>query len=67
MENNLRKLRKARNISLRALEQMTGINRGQLSEIERGVRKPTYDQRLLLNDIFEDKLRFWVRVAVLDD
>lgn len=37
---NLRKLRQRAGLSIRDLEQATGINRGRLSIIERGV-KPT--------------------------
>jgi transcriptional regulator with XRE-family HTH domain len=32
----MRAIRKARNVSLRALEEKTGLNRGYLSRLERG-------------------------------
>ncbi|WP_255951613.1 helix-turn-helix domain-containing protein [Streptomyces odontomachi] len=37
----IRAIREARNMSLRALEQQTGLNRGYLSRLERGhIREP---------------------------
>ncbi|MBT2477580.1 helix-turn-helix domain-containing protein [Streptomyces sp. ISL-94] len=33
----IKAIRKARNLSLRALQEMTGLNRGYLSRLERGL------------------------------
>ncbi|MFE9886810.1 helix-turn-helix domain-containing protein [Streptomyces scopuliridis] len=40
----IRAIRQAQNLSLRALQQKTGLNRGYLSRMERGlIRKPADD------------------------
>jgi transcriptional regulator with XRE-family HTH domain len=44
----LRQLRKAAGLSLRDLERMTGINRGRLSIIERGVTQTAEESMLIL-------------------
>lgn len=42
----IRKLRKAQNLSLRSLQNLTGLNRGYLSRIERGLIHESADQRV---------------------
>ncbi len=67
MENNLREIREKRHLSIRDVEKGTGINRGKLSEIENGIRKPTYDQRLQLNTFFDEEIKFWIKLPVILD
>jgi transcriptional regulator with XRE-family HTH domain len=43
LESDIKPKRKAQDINLRELEQLTGINRGELSRIERG--RLVYDER----------------------
>jgi len=41
----IREIRRAKNIGLRTLQQMTGLDRGYLSRLERGhIREPNDDQ-----------------------
>jgi transcriptional regulator with XRE-family HTH domain len=64
LENNLRKLRKNKHLTIRDVEAATGINRGKLSEIENGIRRPSYDQRVALNDFIGEDVAFWVKMPV---
>lgn len=42
----IRKLRRAQKLGLRALQELTGLNRGYLSRIERGLIHETAAQRV---------------------
>ncbi|MFJ6348597.1 helix-turn-helix domain-containing protein [Streptomyces sp. NPDC092046] len=42
----IRRIRKAQNMSLRALQQQTGIDRGYLSRMERGLIRRSADHRV---------------------
>ena len=52
MENNLRKLRKERNLTQIALQMKTGIEQALLSKYETGERIPTTDALLILADFY---------------
>ncbi|NUV31993.1 helix-turn-helix transcriptional regulator [Streptomyces odorifer] len=48
----IRAIRKAQNLSLRGLQQQTGLNRGYLSRMERGlIRQPADDQVRKVADV----------------
>ena len=67
MENNLRDLRKSEGLTLRQVEALTNINKAHLSEIENGVRRPTYDERMSLNKLYDDKVKWWHKVPADPD
>ncbi len=52
MQNNLRKLRKARGLTQIALQMKTGIEQALLSKYETGERIPTTDALLILADFY---------------
>ena len=52
MKNNLRKLRKERNLTQIALQMQTGIEQALLSKFETGERVPPTETLLLLADFF---------------
>ena len=59
IRNNVKELREAQNLSIRDLERLTGINRGNLSEIERYKRNPEPDEKQQLRSILGE-VEFWV-------
>ncbi len=67
--STLRELREARGCSLRAVEIMTGISRGTLSKVERGLEVPSAEQLVQLSRFYEvDPTRWVARVQyVIDD
>jgi len=48
----LRQLRERRELSIKALETLTGISRGTLSQIETGSRTPTPRELMALADFY---------------
>ena len=52
MNNNLRKLRKARGITQIALQMQTGIEQALLSKFETGERVPPTESLLILADYY---------------
>jgi transcriptional regulator with XRE-family HTH domain len=42
----MRRVRKAQNMSLRTLQELTGLNRGYLSRMERGLIRESADHRV---------------------
>lgn len=52
MKNNLRKLRKERNLTQVALQMQTGIEQSLLSKIENGERVPTTETLMVLADFY---------------
>lgn len=67
MRTNLRDIRKSKSLTIRDVESGTGINRGKLSEIENGIRRPTIEQRLALEDFLDTKpneLKWWALVPI---
>ena len=52
MENNLRKLRKERNLSQVALQMRTGIEQALLSKFENGERTPPTETLVILADFY---------------
>lgn len=50
--NNLKKLRKSRNLSQIALQMQTGIDQALISKFESGERIPTTDTLVVLADFF---------------
>jgi transcriptional regulator with XRE-family HTH domain len=54
----LRELRLERGLSLRALEELTGVNRGILSQLERGRLIPAGDVLERLADVLEVRLEW---------
>jgi len=52
MKNNLRKLRKERNLTQVALQMQTGIEQSLLSKIENGERVPTTETLMTLADFY---------------
>ncbi|GGL51320.1 hypothetical transcriptional regulator [Sporolactobacillus putidus] len=48
----IKKIRKARNMSLAVLSDLTGLGKGTLSEIERGLRNPTLDTLFAITTAF---------------
>ncbi|MBR2047434.1 MAG: helix-turn-helix transcriptional regulator [Oscillospiraceae bacterium] len=53
MKNNLRKLRKERNLTQVALQMQTGIEQALLSKYENGERIPTTENLVLLADYYD--------------
>lgn len=56
-QTTLRKLRTAAGLSIRDLSEMTGINRGRLSIIERGVIATTEETALILDALTKGKAK----------
>ena len=52
MQNNLRKLRKEKNLTQISLQMKTGIEQALLSKYETGERIPTTDALLILADFY---------------
>lgn len=52
MQNNLRKLRKERNLTQIGLQMKTGIEQALLSKYETGERVPTTDALMILADFY---------------
>lgn len=52
MQNNLRKLRKARGLTQIGLQMKTGIDQAQISKFENGERLPPTDTLILLADFY---------------
>lgn len=58
---SLRALRHERDVKIRELEAATGIHRGRLSELERGLRWPSRRELELLDEFYGVSLRVaWV-------
>lgn len=53
MENNLRKLRKARKLTQVALQMRTGIEQALLSKYENGERVPPTESLIILADFYD--------------
>ena len=53
MENNLKKLRKERNLTQIALQMQTGIEQALISKFESGERVPPTETLLLLADFYD--------------
>ncbi|MGN7299508.1 helix-turn-helix domain-containing protein [Ferdinandcohnia sp. SAFN-114] len=51
--NLVRRLRKERSLTLKQVEELTGISFSQLGKIERGVHKPSQDTMDKLNQFFK--------------
>jgi transcriptional regulator with XRE-family HTH domain len=62
VENDLRLIRKHKKLSIRDVEAGTGVTRGRLSEIERGIRKPSLDERLAIDDFLEQPVKYWYKI-----
>ena len=58
MKNNLRKLRKERNMTQLALQMQTGIEQALLSKFETGERIPPTETLLTLADFFNVSLDY---------
>ena len=58
MENNLKKLRKARKMTQIAVQMETGIDQALLSKYENGSRVPTTENLLLLADFYHVSLDY---------
>ena len=58
MENNLRKLRKQRNLTQIALQMQTGIEQALLSKYETGDRIPPTESLLILADFYNVSLDY---------
>ena len=52
MQNNLRKLRKGRNLTQVALQMQTGIEQALLSKYENGERVPPTETLIILADFY---------------
>ena len=61
--NNIREIRTSQCISIRDLARITGIHKGILSDIERGIRVPSQAEVKLIEDIIGE-VSLWVRVPV---
>lgn len=64
MENDLRIIRELRGLSIRKLSVLTGINRGKLSEIENGIRRPTLQHILAIEKVLDHEITFTYRIPV---
>ena len=60
MQNNLRKLRKARGLTQIGLQMKTGIDQALISKFESGERLPPTDTLILLADFFDVSLDYLV-------
>ena len=58
MENNLKKLRKAKRMTQIAVQMATGIDQALLSKYENGSRVPTTENLLLLADFYHVSLDY---------
>lgn len=56
--NSLRRVRMAKGLNLKDVEQSLGINTSFLSEIERGLRSPSRLTRIRLEAYFGEKINF---------
>jgi transcriptional regulator with XRE-family HTH domain len=64
VETNIRTAREAIGMTLPTLAEMTGINKGHLSEIERGIRIPDNDQVSAIAEAIGSPVEMWVRLEV---
>lgn len=65
MDNNIRELRRDKGLSIAALSKRSGINKGRLSEIERGIRDLYNDEcTALKNALGVDHIDMYVKVPV---
>ena len=67
MENDLRDVRESKGFTIRQVEAGTGINRGDLSKIEKQGLKPTVDQRRKLEDFLDSNIKFWHKIKADPD
>lgn len=56
--NNLKKLRKSRNLSQIALQMQTGIDQALISKFETGNRVPTTEILIILADFFDTNIDY---------
>jgi len=64
METNVRVLREAKSLSIRELSTLTGINRGRLSIIERGIYHPTNSEVESIVSVLGEPVEIWHRVPI---
>jgi len=65
VETNITALRKAKGLGIRALSDLTGINRGRLSIIERGIYHPTNSEVEKIVEVLGEPIEIWHRVPIL--
>ena len=66
IECNIKDLRQDKGWTLSQLAQYAGINKGRVSEIENGVRRPTRAEKCKLEDALDFEIRQWVSVPPRD-
>jgi transcriptional regulator with XRE-family HTH domain len=62
VETNIPVMRDEKELSVSELARRTGINKGHLSEIERGIRIPTNDQVSAIARVLGGPVWVWVEV-----
>ncbi len=62
MKTNIKELRKAQNITLPQLAVITGINKGKLSYIERGIMHPTNEEVSAIKKALGEPIEMWYPV-----
>lgn len=62
METNIKTLREARNLTLPALAELAGMNKGKLSYIERGIQHPTNAEVEALAEALGAPIEMWYPV-----
>ena len=67
MKTNIKALRDTQGISIRALSKLTGINKGKLSYIERGIHHPDNSEVELITEALGAPIEMWVAVPPRSD
>lgn len=62
MKTNIIEVRKRKNIKFTDLAEKSGINKGYLSLIERGIYHPTVEQVRRLTEILGEPVRLWMDI-----
>ena len=57
-DNRLKELREQKGFTQLNVQMETGIDQSDYSKLERGLRKPTYDQAALLSHLFDTSIDY---------
>jgi transcriptional regulator with XRE-family HTH domain len=64
LQTNLKPARKAKNLSIRQLQDRTGINRGELSKMERGITLPSQAEADQIEGVLGEPILYWVPIKL---
>jgi transcriptional regulator with XRE-family HTH domain len=66
MRCNVKDLRDRKQLSLSGLALEAGLNKGRVSEIERGIRRPTQTEKQALEEALGSEVIQWIEVPARD-